>query len=586
MFRSTRIRTVALFTAAFVVVGIVQPALASNGFHFAVLSDRTGGHVEGVYPRVIEEIARLNPDFVVTVGDQIEGYTDDMVRANAEWDTIVAFLDGLDCPVYLTAGNHDIWSDDSEKIYRDRTGYSPYYSFDHGNAHFVVLDNSRLESWSDVGPEQLQWLRADLDAASDAEHVFVFAHKPLWTQTLALGLNDPLHDILAAHAVDVHFTGHVHLYFSAEYDGVNYISMGSSGGAMMSSEHSTTRGEFFQFGWVTVEDDYEVAVVELGAVHGPDVSTVAVQEEIRRAESEYVRAEPLVLSDGDSVDDDITVIVENHSSMPINDAISWAVPEGWTVDPLSVPLMVEPGATAEFVFRGTTRGRLFPAPSFSVSYPLSDGREVRASGRPRIIRVAEAVRLRSRPTMDGQVSESCWKGATVEREFFSDEGPPGVEGASEFRFAYDKSDLYVSVVCHDPGIEDLAAAVEERDGAVYGEDCVGFFIQPDLDETTVYQIYVNPSGVIFDQQITFDETMWYTTHVDWNGDIETVTDVRGEAWGVEIRVPFAELGLDGPPDAVGLNFRRKQPAGWPPADWQVPIDYDPNTFGRLRFERS
>ncbi len=113
-------------------------------FHFAVLSDRTGGHTHGVYPRVIEEINLLHPDLVITVGDHIEGYGTDYDRARAEWDTVVTFLSTIDVPIHLTPGNHDIWDDQSEALYRERTGRRPYYSFDYENVHFVILDSSRL----------------------------------------------------------------------------------------------------------------------------------------------------------------------------------------------------------------------------------------------------------------------------------------------------------------------------------------------------------------------------------------------------------------------------------------------------------
>ncbi|MBD3368635.1 MAG: hypothetical protein GF405_10775 [Candidatus Eisenbacteria bacterium] len=580
----TRVATSVL--AVLLLLGAAAPVWSGASYHFAVLSDRTGGHTEGVYPRVIEEIARLNPDFVVTVGDQIEGYTDDDQLANAQWDTIESFLGRLDCPVYLTAGNHDIWSDESEQIYRERTGFDPFYSFDHSGTHFVVLDNSRLESWED-DPEQLEWLDTDLAAAAGAERVFIFAHKPLWTQTLALGEDDPLHEILTAHDVDIHFTGHLHHYFSAEYDGVRYVSMGSSGGGVLGSDRSPARGQFFQFGWVTVDDaEHELAIVELGAIHDPDVSTIAVQKEIRLAEGELIRVHPIVLEHGDSVDGDIVVVVENRSPETLRSAVEWSTPDGWSIDPLSAPVSVEPGQVEEVVFRGISREPLFPVPTFSLEYPLSDGRTIRAGGAPRVVRVAEAGELGSAPVIDGRVVERCWSDAGVEDSFYSENGAPGVEGATEFLFGYDDSNIYLAAVCHDPGVDDLVADVQERDGPVYGEDCVGFFIQPDMDEMAVYQVYVNPAGTVFDQRITFDETMWYTTHVDWNGGIEASGDVGEDRWTAEIRIPFEVIGLDAPPQgSVGLNFRRKQPDGWPPADWQVPIDYDPHTFGRLRFVR-
>ncbi len=241
-------------TRSAVVVGLLVVLWATSAtgsgpsFRFAILSDRTGGHTDGIYPQVIEEINLLNPDLVVTVGDHIEGYGDDFERVNAEWDTLLGLLDRFEVPVYPTPGNHDIWSDESEKVYRARTGRSPYYSFDHENAHFVILDVSRIESWDDFPEEQLAWLTSDLSRA-EAENLFVFFHKPLWASTLVLGKPDPLHEIFREHGVDAVFCGHLHNYFTATYDGIDYTVLGSSGGALFrSNEQPVARGEFFQFG--------------------------------------------------------------------------------------------------------------------------------------------------------------------------------------------------------------------------------------------------------------------------------------------------------------------------------------------------
>src|SRR3954447_22791674 len=46
-------------------------------FRFAIVSDRTGGHRAGIFSRAIERLNLLQPEFVVSVGDLIEGYTEE-----------------------------------------------------------------------------------------------------------------------------------------------------------------------------------------------------------------------------------------------------------------------------------------------------------------------------------------------------------------------------------------------------------------------------------------------------------------------------------------------------------------------------
>src|SRR6516162_6552026 len=49
---------------------------ASDDFHFAVVSDRTGAERKGVFPKAVAQLNLLQPRFVVSVGDLIEGYTE------------------------------------------------------------------------------------------------------------------------------------------------------------------------------------------------------------------------------------------------------------------------------------------------------------------------------------------------------------------------------------------------------------------------------------------------------------------------------------------------------------------------------
>jgi hypothetical protein len=52
----------------------------AENFQFAIVSDRTGGHRAGVFPLALEKLNLLQPEFVVSVGDLIEGYTEDRVQ--------------------------------------------------------------------------------------------------------------------------------------------------------------------------------------------------------------------------------------------------------------------------------------------------------------------------------------------------------------------------------------------------------------------------------------------------------------------------------------------------------------------------
>jgi len=136
-------------------------------------------------------------------------------------------------PVWPTLGNHDGHNADSATQsgpYYDifslptqaeaggvASGTEAYYSFDHGNIHFIVLDSFDSDRSSN-GP-MLTWLRADL-AATTAPWVIAFWHHPPYskgshnsdTETELVQMRQNALPILEGAGVDLVLSGHSHSY--------------------------------------------------------------------------------------------------------------------------------------------------------------------------------------------------------------------------------------------------------------------------------------------------------------------------------------------------------------------------------------
>src|SRR3954464_73786 len=107
---------------------LVLYCAAAYGQRFVILGDRTGSVQPGVYEQVWREVAAEKPEFVLTVGDLIEGLGD--AKAAAQWNEVAALHKPYAAvPLYLTPGNHDIWSELSEQLFRKHSGRAPHYSF-------------------------------------------------------------------------------------------------------------------------------------------------------------------------------------------------------------------------------------------------------------------------------------------------------------------------------------------------------------------------------------------------------------------------------------------------------------------------
>ena len=70
---------------------------ANSNFQFAIVSDNTGGAYPGVFEVAMTKLNLMQPEFVMSVGDLIEGYTtrEQVVR---EWEEIESYVNTLDMP--------------------------------------------------------------------------------------------------------------------------------------------------------------------------------------------------------------------------------------------------------------------------------------------------------------------------------------------------------------------------------------------------------------------------------------------------------------------------------------------------------
>ncbi|MFH1680759.1 MAG: metallophosphoesterase [Candidatus Eisenbacteria bacterium] len=172
----------------------------SGRFSFAVVSDThtgTTAHTgKRVFARLIEQINEKDPDFLVHCGDWIISPTPDKL-GEATADTFLHYLSLLDPGIafYPVLGNH-------EGDYEDYTyarsffavlGESGWYSFDHGSAHFFVVENNSDAPDSGLpgyrfclpnggintpGSPQRNWLASDLaNRLPETAWTFGFGHR-------------------------------------------------------------------------------------------------------------------------------------------------------------------------------------------------------------------------------------------------------------------------------------------------------------------------------------------------------------------------------------------------------------------------
>ncbi len=547
---------------------------------FAIIGDRTGGHVPGIYGQIIDIVERMKPDFAITVGDQVEGYVDDttiMIAELREYDSIVA---PLSMALHFTPGNHDIWSDLSEEFYINHVG-RPFYSFDFEDLHIVILDNSCHNSTEDFTSEQLSRLNSDLARNSGANHIFVFMHKPFWFDTVAEAKPDTLHSLFVKYGVEAVFTGHFHRYFSGEFDGITYTNIGSSGGG---ADVSPT-GMHYHFAWVTVtSDELNITPITLEGARSWDDLTVAQLKFINQIQFKGVNVDN-ALPIGDDLnptEQQIEIRITNlNDDISIEDTIRWDCPDNWTIEPAVMPYAVDAGTESILTFSCANSGDLYPLPQLDVKYPYADGKTCDVRQQIRVARVADCYYGAKSITIDGHITEDIW--GDPETVLFHPGGGEMQTEPVKFFFAYDSNYLYLAARCEESVMDSLVAKAKRHDGAVYADDCVGYFIQPDIDQGIAYQIYINPLGHVFDQKLEVGDDGYTDYDSRWDSEYAIKTHHGDSFWSIEAAIPLMHLKAKTEPGTKwGINFRRKQARLNTAADWQTPIDYNPNSYGVLK----
>jgi len=221
-------------------------------FQFAIVSDRTGGHREKIFSKAVEQLNLLQPAFVLSVGDLIEGYSTDSNRIAQEWREFQSFTSKLQMPFFYVVGNHDIANPTQEKAWEEKFGRR-YYHFVYKDVLFLMLCTEDPPGKGDsISPAQAEYVKKALADNKAVRWTIVALHRPIWT-----GDNDKngwgeVEKALSGRNYTV-FAGHIHRYQKFVRNGMNYYQLATTGGG--SNLRGLKYGEFDHIVWATMKKD-------------------------------------------------------------------------------------------------------------------------------------------------------------------------------------------------------------------------------------------------------------------------------------------------------------------------------------------
>ncbi len=290
-----------------VVITVLYYADQENGaqkqdsFSFVFMTDIHLQHelnaVDGLN-QAIDSINKINPDFVITGGDQImDALGVSYNEATAAYNLYLDEMKNLNAPVYNTLGNHDIFgvysNDESilnnaeygEKMFEKRLGKS-YQSFEHKGWKFIILntieENENKKYHGLIDAEQMEWIKEELSKTDKNTPLVISTHFPFISaynqlsneRTVASSKSwiiDNSKEVLSLfkdYNLKLVLQGHLHIREDIMINGVRYITGGAvsanwwkgpyqgveEGFLKITAYKNSIDTEYIDYGWEAVND--------------------------------------------------------------------------------------------------------------------------------------------------------------------------------------------------------------------------------------------------------------------------------------------------------------------------------------------
>lgn len=183
------------------------------------------------------------------------------------------------------------------------------------------------------------------------------------------------------------------------------------------------------------------------------------------------------------------------------------------------------------------------------------------------------------PTIDGTLAKGEWSGASEVADFVVAGSEKPYQYPTKAWIATDGRMLYVGARCGLIDGQPPRAVTKQRDGSVWLDDAVEFYIQSGPGEH-YYQFIVNAGGTRYDGRHVYERGV-LKPGPSWNVDYKAKTGREKDAWTLEMAIPLFAVELK--PDglrAVRLNICRD--GVWPSATWsslRLAVLNSPQDFG-------
>lgn len=314
-----------------------------ENFQFAIVADLHGGYRRGIFEDAVTKLNLMQPEFVLSVGDLIAGYTEDLQTIDAQWAQFEERVAPLGMKFFFVPGNHDLSNLVMTQNWEKRFGQS-YYHFIYRGVLFLCL-NSEDPPDTHMSDAQIDYVGKVLADNTDVRWTFAFLHKPLWLEQetgwekIEAMLAGRPHTVLA---------GHHHTYTRYERHGQSYIRLGTTGGG--SSLSGPTKGKFDHITWVTVTD--KGPVIANLALEGILDENIVTEESMRLVEfltsKQWLNVGSIVVDANGFSTGTVEIALSNQGNHPLRLRGQFRQHPQLQLSDYDIDLTLEPGTAESF----------------------------------------------------------------------------------------------------------------------------------------------------------------------------------------------------------------------------------------------
>ena len=505
-------------------------------FHFAVVSDRTTGGRKGIFEDAVKKINLLQPAFVVTIGDSVEGYTTNRQQMLKEWREFNSIVNQLNMRFFYVPGNHDTSNPEMLAMWQKLYG-EKYYYFIYKNMLFIILHSQ--ESNDCIGQTQSDWAVNVLKKYPNAKETFVFVHYPIWQDEYLKQYKElaPLFSELCQRNHTI-FAGHIHSYMKFDRNKQKYFRLATTGGTMLGE-----LGCFDHFMWVSVFNDRRpiFANVMLDGIADENIFMEEMAKEIAKIQ-QSIRVDRQNI-DYEDKSFELPLVIKNpypnaamkyRINLTGNKNWSFSIPEfkGEIPENQEIVLPIKgnvktvfplPQATGEFKIHGNNNINLklqipfFLVNNAEISIPYTD----------------------TPPVIDGRLEDKCWQ-KPIDEKFREFNSFAASKVETKVWLAYDNNYLYWAAKCYEPDKSKMIMSHPKRDFEFNEEDLddnLELFLDTGCDRELYYHFIITAENIIKDSCVLDKK---------FNAAVKSSVNLDADGWTMEMAIPWKDLKVISP----------------------------------------